>query len=83
MLGKSFLSAYYRSIKTYANLFHSPGRFFVSHELKMVFAFMLLHYDFKPLMEKPKKMWVIRFNIPGPVNIELKRRKSIWTPTAA
>ncbi|KAH7353170.1 cytochrome P450 [Pyrenochaeta sp. MPI-SDFR-AT-0127] len=57
-----------------------PGRFFVSHELKMIFAHLLLNYDFKPLKQKPTKLWVIRFQIPLPVHIEVRRRKSIWTP---
>ncbi|CAO2647453.1 Nn.00g083750.m01.CDS01 [Neocucurbitaria sp. VM-36] len=57
-----------------------PGRFFVSHELKMIFAHLLLNYDFKPLIEKPKKIWVIRFQVPLPVNIEARRRNSMWTP---
>ncbi|KAF1848178.1 cytochrome P450 [Cucurbitaria berberidis CBS 394.84] len=57
-----------------------PGRFFVSHELKMIFAHLLLNYDFKPLTEKPKKIWMIRFQIPLPLHVEVRRRKSIWTP---
>ncbi|KAI4714171.1 hypothetical protein J4E89_001621 [Alternaria sp. Ai002NY15] len=59
-----------------------PGRFFVSHELKIIFANLLLNYDFKPLAEKPKKMWVIRYKVPLPVEIEVRRRKSAWTPQA-
>lgn len=60
--------------------FRSPGRFFVSHELKMILSYMLLNYDFKPLSEKPKKIWVIRHLIPLPAKIEVRRRKSPWTP---
>ncbi|OAL04297.1 cytochrome P450 [Phaeosphaeriaceae sp. SRC1lsM3a] len=35
-----------------------PGRFFVSHELKMIFAYLILNYDFKHHESKPEKMWV-------------------------
>ncbi|KAF2852113.1 cytochrome P450 [Plenodomus tracheiphilus IPT5] len=59
-----------------------PGRFFVTHELKMIFAHMLLNYDFKPLPEKAKKMWFVRFNVPIPAPIEYRRRKEAWTPEA-
>jgi len=57
-----------------------PGRFFVTHELKMVFAHLLLNYDFKPLTERPKKLWIIRFQIPQPVHVEFRRRKNPWVP---
>jgi hypothetical protein len=46
----------------------------------MIFADLLLNYDIKPLVEKPKKMWVIRFQVPLPAEIEVRRRKSAWTP---
>ncbi|KAF1922218.1 cytochrome P450 [Didymella exigua CBS 183.55] len=59
-----------------------PGRFFVSHELKMIFAHLLLNYDFKPLKEKPKKLFVARTKIPLPAIIEFKRRKSVWQKPA-
>lgn len=50
----------------------------MSHELKMIFAHLLLNYDFKPLQEKPEKFWVVRFQVPSPINIEIKRRNSVW-----
>lgn len=50
----------------------------MSHELKMIFAYLLLNYDFKPLTEKPKKVLVVRTEIPMPVAIEYKRRKTVW-----
>jgi hypothetical protein len=62
---------------------HSPGRFFVSHELKMIFAHLLLDYDFKPLAEKPKKFWVVRYQVPAPATVQVRRRKSVWTPDAS
>ncbi|KAL5116601.1 hypothetical protein ACEQ8H_005479 [Pleosporales sp. CAS-2024a] len=57
-----------------------PGRFFVSYELKLIFAHLLLHYDFKPLPEKPKKMWLVRYIVPLPTHFEVKRRKTVWQP---
>ncbi|KAI8933191.1 hypothetical protein NX059_009829 [Plenodomus lindquistii] len=59
-----------------------PGRFFVSHELKMIFAHLLLNYDFKPLAEKPQKIWVIRYQITPSAPIEFRRRKEAWRPKA-
>jgi hypothetical protein len=44
----------------------------------MIFAYLLLHYDFKPLQEIPKKLWVVRYQLPFPVTIEAKRRKATW-----
>ncbi|KAE8828204.1 hypothetical protein PTNB85_07390 [Pyrenophora teres f. teres] len=59
-----------------------PGRFFVAHELKILFSELLLNYDIKPLAEAPKKMWVVRTVVPLPVPIELRRRETSWTPEA-
>jgi hypothetical protein len=44
----------------------------------MIIAHLLLNYDFKPLEEKPKKLWIVRYQVPLPVTIEFKRRKEIW-----
>jgi hypothetical protein len=44
----------------------------------MIFAHLLLNYDFKPLEEKPKKLWIARYQIPLPMTIEVKRRNKIW-----
>jgi hypothetical protein len=48
----------------------------------MIFAHLLLNYDFKPLAEKPKKFWVVRFQVPAPANLKVRRRKNAWTPEA-
>jgi hypothetical protein len=61
-------------------ILNSPGRFFVSSELKMIFAYLLLNYDFKHHDLKPEKIWVIRFPVPSPINVELKRRATGWQP---
>ncbi|KNG49331.1 cytochrome p450 [Stemphylium lycopersici] len=60
-----------------------PGRFFVSHELKMIFSHLLLNYDFKPLLEKPKKLWIVRYQVPLPAKIEVRHRKSAWMPASS
>lgn len=57
-----------------------PGRFFVSPELKMIFAYLILNYDFKHHDSKPEKIWVVRFPVPSIINVELKRRATAWQP---
>lgn len=57
-----------------------PGRFLAAHELKIILSYLLLHYDFKPLAGGPKILWVIRYHVPLPVQIETRRRKAVWTP---
>ncbi|KAF2683889.1 cytochrome P450 [Lentithecium fluviatile CBS 122367] len=52
-----------------------PGRFFVAHELKMLFGHMLIHYDVRPLAERPKTMWVGRTMIPPKAVLEVRRRR--------
>jgi hypothetical protein len=37
----------------------------------MIFAYLLLNYDFKPLEKKPGKFWVVRFQVPMPAHIEV------------
>ncbi|KAK4242428.1 cytochrome P450 [Achaetomium macrosporum] len=53
-----------------------PGRFFVAHELKMILAYLVQNYEFKPLPERPKPFW-FGGNIIPPVQarIEVRRRK--------
>lgn len=42
----------------------SPGRFFVSHELKMLFAYLILNYDIKHIDDRPKAFWFGRSCVP-------------------
>jgi hypothetical protein len=53
----------------------SPGRFFVAHELKIMFGHLLIHYDVKPLEQKPQPMWVGSVQVPPKAELELRRRK--------
>lgn len=67
---------------SYPQLFHesvltraSPGRFFVAHELKMMFGHLLINYDVKHLAERPRSMWVGRNMVPPTAYIEVRRRR--------
>lgn len=52
-----------------------PGRFFVSHELKMMFAYLIMNYDIKHLTERPKTRWIGRNSVPAvEACIEVRRR---------
>ena len=35
-----------------------PGRFFAAHELKLMLAYMVTHYDFEPLEKRPPSKWI-------------------------
>ncbi|KAF2755100.1 cytochrome P450 [Pseudovirgaria hyperparasitica] len=52
-----------------------PGRFFVSHELKMMFAYMVMNYDIEPLPQRPDNVW-IGYNVLPPMKatIRVKRK---------
>ncbi|KAL1880592.1 hypothetical protein VTK73DRAFT_5397 [Phialemonium thermophilum] len=53
-----------------------PGRFFVAHELKMILAHLLRHYDLKPLAERPQPQWIGQTIIPPiQATIQVRRRK--------
>ncbi|KAJ4360323.1 uncharacterized protein N0V89_000884 [Didymosphaeria variabile] len=52
-----------------------PGRFFVAHELKIMFAHLFMHYELRPIAERPVRKWVGRTSIPPKVDIEIRRRK--------
>ncbi|KAF2442776.1 cytochrome P450 [Karstenula rhodostoma CBS 690.94] len=52
-----------------------PGRFFVAHELKIMFAHLFMNYELKPITERPVTNWVGRTSIPPKVDIEIRKRK--------
>jgi cytochrome P450 len=53
-----------------------PGRFFAAAELKLMVAYMLLHYDIEMLKERPANKWVGLFRLPPPTaKIRVCRRK--------
>lgn len=56
--------------------YHSPGRFFVAHELKMVVANLFLNYELRTLSERPKPQWIgVTVVPPVDAKIEIRRRK--------
>ena len=53
-----------------------PGRFFVSHELKMLLSYLFTEYDVEPLPERPKNTWFGPHVIPPmKQTIRVRRRK--------
>lgn len=54
-----------------------PGRFFATVELKLMLAYMILHYDFEMLEARPENTWFVTQLLP-PMGktIRMRRRKS-------
>jgi hypothetical protein len=53
----------------------SPGRWFASHLMKLLFAYVTIHYDMEPLKERPLNIIVGDHSIPPPwVTIRVRRR---------
>ncbi|KAK5127729.1 hypothetical protein LTR08_004229 [Meristemomyces frigidus] len=53
-----------------------PGRFFVSHELKMLLAYLVMNYDVESLPERPPNTWFGPMVIPPmKQTIRVRRRK--------
>ena len=55
----------------------SPGRFFAVNELKVVVAYILLHYDLKPAGDgtRPKNVYLARNILPDPTGKVLFRKR--------
>ena len=55
----------------------SPGRFFVTHEIKMLLAYMYNNYDIEPVAVRPPSTWFGAAVLP-PVKatIRVRRRKT-------
>ena len=54
-----------------------PGRFFAAAQLKLMVAYMVLHYDIKPISEKPKGQWFGETVLPPlKAKLSMRRRKS-------
>jgi hypothetical protein len=54
----------------------SPGRFFVSYELKMLIAYMVMNYDIKPLPVRPPNKWFGRHIVP-PMKKAIRVRRKV------
>jgi len=54
----------------------SPGRWLASTQLKLILAYIVLHYDLKPLVHRPANQRIGAFNVPNrKMNIQARRRK--------
>ena len=62
-------------------MMNSPGRFFVSHELKMFLAYMLMNYDVEPLAERPPNKWMGAVVLP-PMKATLRVKRKAGTVDA-
>lgn len=54
---------------------NSPGRFFSAHELKLMFAYMLLNYDIRHLDERPKNTTLSDFSLAPDIDLFVRRRE--------
>lgn len=54
----------------------SPGRFLVEQMLKMLLAYMLMHYDIEYLPTRPANFVLGPINVPPPgATIKVRRKK--------
>ncbi|KAI1418348.1 cytochrome P450 [Hypoxylon sp. FL1857] len=54
-----------------------PGRWFASHILKMLIAYIAVNYDIQPLTGPPQKMTFADFTVPSPSIKIIVRRKNV------
>ncbi|KAI1390980.1 cytochrome P450 [Hypoxylon trugodes] len=53
-----------------------PGRFFASSELKLMLAYVIMHYDIEPQKTRPENVWIGTTRMPPmKAPIRVKRRK--------
>lgn len=41
----------------------------------MMFGYLLINYDIKPLIERPKPVWIGKTMVPPQASLEVRRRK--------
>lgn len=64
--------------QTSANIHPSPGRWLVAQILKLLIAYITLHYDIQPLEERPLNTIFGDTNIPSmSATIRVRRRKAV------
>lgn len=51
----------------------SPGRYIAAHMLKMLFAHIIIHYDFEELSERPGHIWASDLYLPKTVTLTCRR----------
>lgn len=55
---------------------HSPGRFFAAQQLKLMLAYIALHYEIRPLEKRPSNVQVSDFSFPPlEATLEVRRRR--------
>ncbi|KAK5943047.1 hypothetical protein PMZ80_004052 [Knufia obscura] len=55
-----------------------PGRFFATHELKLMFAYLIQNYDFEVLNERPENVWAGAVGIPPMTRtVKVRRRQGV------
>ncbi|KIY02722.1 uncharacterized protein Z520_01187 [Fonsecaea multimorphosa CBS 102226] len=53
-----------------------PGRFFAANELKLLLAYMVQHYEFEPMKERPASQWIGTSLVPPmTATVKVRRRK--------
>ncbi|KAJ9611675.1 hypothetical protein H2200_004859 [Cladophialophora chaetospira] len=53
-----------------------PGRFFAANELKLLLAYMIMNYEFEPLMKRPPSKWIGTSLVPPLTDtVRIRRRK--------
>lgn len=55
-----------------------PGRFFVSLEMKLLLAYMVMNYDVEPLKSRPPNVWFGQSSLP-PMKATIKVRRKAGT----
>lgn len=53
---------------------NSPGRWFVAHQMKILLAYVVTHYDIEPLDHRPLNR-VIGDSVIPPQNVSIKVRR--------
>lgn len=55
-----------------------PGRFFASTSIKLHLAYLIMHYDFEMIPERPENQWFTLAQMPPRNAIMKVRRRSGW-----
>lgn len=58
---------------------YSPGRWLAAVQLKVILAYFVLHYEMKPLAQRPESSRIGAFNVPSRATNMQIRRRSVQT----
>jgi len=54
----------------------SPGRWLAATQIKLILAYVVLHYEFVPLSQRPENQKIGAFNVPNmDMKMQTRRRK--------